>query len=79
MRIVNDLTDEPDETAVVALSNPTNAVVSDNNLFTYTIVDNDLPPLVNFQIVRSSGSRSCASPRVAVQRKETSSTSTRLI
>ncbi|SHG16763.1 gliding motility-associated C-terminal domain-containing protein, partial [Arenibacter palladensis] len=41
--IVDDLLDEPNETVVVTLSNPTNATLGANTVHTYTILDNDIP------------------------------------
>lgn len=48
LSIVDDATDEDDETLVISLTNPSNANVGTNNVFTYTIQDNDSPPTVAF-------------------------------
>ena len=46
--IVNDALDEVDETVVVTLSNPTNATLGSDDTHTYTITDDDDPPVVDF-------------------------------
>lgn len=45
--VVNDSTDESDETVVVTLSGPTNATLGTNTRHTYTITDNDPTPSVS--------------------------------
>src|SRR5207245_4432941 len=44
--IVNDIRDEEDETVEVTLSSPTNAVLG-TTVHTYTILDNDPPPVLS--------------------------------
>jgi hypothetical protein len=39
--IIDDLIEEDDETIVITLSNPANAVLGKNTTYTYTILDND--------------------------------------
>ncbi len=39
--ITNDLTQEPNETIILTLSNPVGAALSPNPMFTYTIIDDD--------------------------------------
>ena len=39
--IVDDLLDEDNETVIVTLSNPNNAILGSDNVHTYTINDND--------------------------------------
>ena len=39
--IINDNIDETDETIIITLSNPTNAILGTNTTHTYTIIDND--------------------------------------
>jgi hypothetical protein len=46
--IREDTRDEPDETVLLALSNPTNAVLGSPASATITMVDNDPPPSVRF-------------------------------
>ena len=53
--INDDAVDEADETVIVALSNPTNAVLGANSQHTYTIIDNDPPPTVEFFAPSSGG------------------------
>ncbi|MEM6830618.1 MAG: Calx-beta domain-containing protein, partial [Bacteroidota bacterium] len=48
--IFDDAIDEPDETIVIMLSNPTNALLGTNAIHTYTIVDNDVSTIANFTI-----------------------------
>ena len=45
--IVNDTLDEANETVIVTLSNPTNATLGSDDVHTYTINDNDNPPVVD--------------------------------
>ena len=52
--IVNDLVDEPNETVIVTLSSPSNATLGSDNVHTYTITDNDNPPVVDFNATSSS-------------------------
>lgn len=51
---VDDSLDEPDETAVVTLSNPNNATLGSLTVHTYTILDNDGLPTVTFALASSS-------------------------
>jgi len=48
--IVNDLLDENNETVIVTLSSPVNATLGTNTVHTYTINDNDVPPLVSLSV-----------------------------
>lgn len=59
--IIDDLLDEPDETIIVTLSNPSNAELGSPVSHTYTIEDNDTVPAVTFSGEASSGAES-ASP-----------------
>ncbi|MGE0079141.1 MAG: Calx-beta domain-containing protein [Bacteroidales bacterium] len=61
--IVDDELVEDDETVVVTLSNPTNATLGTNTVYTYTITDNDEPsvPTVSFSSTSSSGAESVSS------------------
>ncbi|WP_420387252.1 Calx-beta domain-containing protein [Roseivirga sp.] len=64
--IVDDALDEEDETVVITLSNPTNAILGVNTTHTYTISDNDPAPTVSFTNTSSSGSESTASANIEV-------------
>ena len=59
--IVNDSLDEANETVIVTLSNPTNATLGSDDTHTYTITDNDNPPVVDFNSTSSSGAESVSS------------------
>jgi hypothetical protein len=65
--IVNDSLNENDETIVVTLSSPVNAVLGLNTSHTYTVTDNDTAPTVQFVSTSSSGTESVASVNLAVQ------------
>ncbi len=64
--IVDDALDEDDETIVVTLSNPTNAVLGAITTHTYTITDNDLEPTVQFAAAASQGDESVANVNLEV-------------
>ena len=46
--IVDDELDEANETVIITLSNPNNAVLGNDSVHTYTINDNDGTPAVEF-------------------------------
>jgi len=46
--INNDVIDEEDETAVISLVNPTNALLGSTPTHTLTILDDDVPPMISF-------------------------------
>lgn len=52
--IVNDAKDENDETIIVELYNPTGATLGANTIYTYTILDDDDPPTVQFSLGTSA-------------------------
>ena len=56
--IVDDTTDETDETVIVTLSSPNNATLGSNDVHTYTITDDDSAPEVDFNTTSSSGDES---------------------
>ncbi|MCF8223014.1 MAG: HYR domain-containing protein, partial [Bacteroidales bacterium] len=62
LSIIDDVVDEPDETVVVTLSAPTNANLGANQVFTYTVVDNDLVPNLSFSAPLSGGGAESFSP-----------------
>src|SRR5262249_27191577 len=53
--VVDDSKDEADETVVVTLGTPTNATPGATSFETLTILDNDPPPQVAFNMDRSRG------------------------
>src|SRR5205823_7576384 len=55
LTVVNDATDEDDETIQVTLSSPSNASLGATIAHTYKILDNDNPPTVSFALASSSG------------------------
>ena len=70
--IVDDGLDESNETVIVTLSNPSNATLGTDQVHTYTITDNDNPPVVDFNIISSSGAESVASKVLMVDLSATS-------
>jgi len=64
--IINDSLDEPNETVIVTLSNPSNSTLGSDNVHTYTITDNDNPPIVDFNSTSSSGAESTSSKALTV-------------
>src|SRR5207302_745636 len=56
LAIMDDVLNEANETVQVALSNPTNILLSDDPIHTFTILDNDPLPSVGFAATSSSGS-----------------------
>ncbi|MCB1177750.1 MAG: Ig-like domain-containing protein [Leptospiraceae bacterium] len=66
LSITDDAIDELDETVVITLASPTNAILGTNTSFTYTIQDNDLPPVVNFDSTSLSNSETVTSVNIPV-------------
>ncbi|MHA7108989.1 Calx-beta domain-containing protein [Sunxiuqinia elliptica] len=64
--IINDLLDENDETVIVTLSNPVNATLGTNTVHTYTILDDDVAPTIEFIATSSSGAESVSSKDLQV-------------
>ena len=64
--IVNDSLDEANETVIVTLSSPTNATLGSDDAHTYTITDDDNPPVVDFELTSSSGAESVSTKAVTV-------------
>jgi hypothetical protein len=60
--IVDDVLDEPSETFVVTLADPTDASLGGNTSHTRTITDNDSPPSIEFTTGSSSGNEGSTSP-----------------
>ena len=70
--IVDDLLDEPNETVIVTLSNPINAILDSHNAHTYTINDNDNIPAIDFNIVSSKGDEPAPSITITIDVSEIS-------
>ena len=64
--VVNDALDEADETIQITLANPTNATLGVSTLHTYTITDDDTPPLLAFGSASSNGLESVATVTIPV-------------
>ena len=64
--IVDDSIDEANETVIVTLSSPTNATLGSDDAHTYTITDNDNPPVVDFNTTSSNGAESVSSKAITV-------------
>ena len=64
--IIDDLADEANETVIITLSSPSNATLGGDSVHTYTITDNDNPPVVDFNITSSSGAESVSSASLTV-------------
>ena len=56
--VVDDALDEDDETIVITLTNPMNAILGSNSVHTYTINDNDALPSLSFISSSSNGAES---------------------
>ena len=59
--IIDDALDEADETVILTLSNPSNATLDSDVIYTHTITDNDSPPEIDFNTTSSSGAESTSS------------------
>ncbi|RZT93407.1 putative secreted protein (Por secretion system target) [Ancylomarina subtilis] len=64
--IINDLLDENNETVIVTLSNPVNATLGTNTVHTYTILNDDVAPTIEFIATSSSGAESVSSKDLQV-------------
>ena len=63
--IVDDTTDETDETIIITLSSPSNASLGSDKVHTYTITDDDDQPEISFNVTSSSGPESISSTAIA--------------
>ena len=52
--IVDDLLDEDNESVIITLSSPSNAILGNDIVHTYTINDNDNLPVIDFNVISSS-------------------------
>ncbi len=66
LTVINDSIDEADETIIVTLSNPSNANLGAQVSHTYTILDDELPPSVEFDISDSNGLETVAAVTLPV-------------
>ena len=64
--IIDDSIDEANETVIVTLSNPGNATLGNDTVHTYTITDNDDPPVIDFNAPNSTGAESSSSKDITV-------------
>ena len=71
--IIDDSLDEPDETVIITLSNPSNATLGSDDAHTYTITDDESTPTVDFNTTSSSGAESVSSQAITVDLSGTSS------
>ena len=70
--IVDDVVDEENETVIVTLSNPNNAILGTDIVYTYTINDNDNSPKVDFNIISSESDEPSSSISITVDVSELS-------
>jgi hypothetical protein len=71
--VVNDDTDEPDnETVDIELYSPVNATLGITDTHTYTIQDNDSPPILQFALAQSTGYEYDTAPVFALTLEDTS-------
>ena len=71
--IVNDLLDEDNETVIITLSNPANAILGASTIHTFTILDDDPAPSISFANTGSSGAESVSSANIQVNLSANSS------
>ena len=64
--IIDDSIDEPNETVIVTLSNPSNATLGGDKVHTYTITDDENTPIIDFNTTSSSGAESVTSKAITV-------------
>ena len=70
--IIDDSADEVDETIIITLSNPINATLGSDIVHTLNIIDNDNPPVIDFNSTSSSGDESTSSKTITVDLSEAS-------
>ena len=64
--IVNDRRDEMNDTIQISLSSPVNGVLGATSVHTYTILDEDPPPTLAFQLSASSVSEAAATANLSL-------------
>ena len=64
--IVDDSLDEDNETIILTLSSPGNAILGNDSVHTYTIFDNDDAPVVDFNAASSNGAESVSTKTITV-------------
>jgi len=64
--VVNDTTDEPNETIIITLASPTNSTLGTNTAHTYTINDDDNGPTVAFSATTSIGGEATTAVTIPV-------------
>ncbi len=72
--IAEDELDEANETVVVTLSSPSNAVLGANTSHTLTIVDNDGPAAIGFEVDASEGNESLVTAQLTIALSKVSGT-----
>jgi hypothetical protein len=65
--IVDDLSSEGNETVILTLSGPSNAVLGNDSVHTYTISDNDGTPTIGFSSTTSSDLESASSISIEIE------------
>ena len=65
--IVNDGTNENNETVILTLSSPSNAAVGSNDVHTFTILDPLVAPDIEFANASSSGAESVSSKDLTIE------------
>ena len=70
--IIDDLLDEENETVIITLSSPSNAILGSDNIHTYTINDNDNVPAIDFNIISSTSDEPSSSINITVDISEIS-------
>ena len=71
--IIDDASDEANETVIVTLSSPSNATLGSDDAHTYSITDNDDAPTIDFNATSSNGAESVSSKAITVDLSAASS------
>ena len=70
--IVDDLLDEDNESVIITLSSPSNAILGNDIVHTYTINDNDNLPVIDFNVISSSSEEPSSDINITVDVSELS-------